>query len=247
MKITVPKEWYAQSAKIEGDSEVGAGIPSFLRESAKIDASDCEIKNILCQTETKHRPRKAPNEFVEAVLIAQFTREMSTSEYPLGHLRQNKLVYFAHRKADEDVAEWFSKLAAGPYSSRATYKGPEGIAQRNGYVRRAKVGSRTGFLVGEKIGDIDQYVSRYPACAAAAWVVSNFRYKKNEELELFATVDFAALDLIQQHKPVTVENVKHIINTTKEWAAKLQRDIFSDSKIAEALAELRSLFPSTYE
>ena len=35
MKLTVPKEWYAQSAKIEGDSEVGAGIPSFLRESAK--------------------------------------------------------------------------------------------------------------------------------------------------------------------------------------------------------------------
>lgn len=244
MKLTVSKEWFAQSAKIEGDSEVGAGIPSFLRESAKADASDCEIRNVSYQTETKRHPYKAPDQFVEAVLIAQFTREISP--FPLGHLRQNKLVYFAHRRADDDVTGRFSKLAAGPYSPWATYKGPEGIAQRNGYVRKGKVGNRTGFLVGDKIGDIDQYVSRYPACAAVAWVVSNFRFKKNEELELFATVDFAALELIQQHKTVTTESVKQIINTTKEWTAKLQREIFSDSKITEALTELRNLFPSTY-
>jgi len=34
MKITVPKDWFARSARTEGDSEVGAGIPSFLREPA---------------------------------------------------------------------------------------------------------------------------------------------------------------------------------------------------------------------
>ena len=39
MKITVPKQWFAQSAKIEGDSEVGAGIPSFLRETTATPAN----------------------------------------------------------------------------------------------------------------------------------------------------------------------------------------------------------------
>ncbi len=197
-------------------------------------------------TKTEHHYRKAPEEFVEAVLIAQFTREMSNPEFPLGHLRQNKLVYFAHRKADEDVAEHFLKKAAGPYSPWATYKGPEGIAQKNGYVRRAKVGNRVGFLIGDNIGKIDQYVSRYPVCAAVDWVVSHFRRVRNEDLELFATVDFAALDLVKQDTPITMENVKRIIAENREWQAKLQRETFSDANITRALSELRTLFPATY-
>jgi type I restriction enzyme, S subunit len=203
-------------------------------------------QSVSSRADIEQRNRKASNEFVEAVLIALFTREMSKPEFPLGHLRQNKLVYFAHRRADEDVAERFSKLAAGPYSPWATYKGPEGIAQRNGYVKRAKVGNRVGFLVGDNIANIDQYVTRYPVCATVEWVVSHFRFKKNEELELFATVDFAALDLISQSTPITMENVKHVIATNKEWTAKLQREVFSDANINEALGELRRLFPSTY-
>jgi len=63
---------------------------------------------------------------------------------------------------------------------------------------------------------------------------------------LFATVDFAALDLISQSTPITMENVKHVIATNKEWTAKLQREVFSDANINEALGELRRLFPSTY-
>jgi hypothetical protein len=212
------------------------------------------------QGECAHRPEQAEgaqfaksrsrgstsDEFVEAVLIAQLTREISTPQFPLGHLRQNKLVYFAHRKADEDVAGHFLKKAAGPYSQWATYKGPERIAQENRYVRKAKVGSRVGFLVGENINKIDQYISRYPVCAAVDWVVSHFRYKKNDELELFTTVDFAALDLAQEGTPITMENVKRIIGSHGEWSAKLQREVFSDANITRALAELRKLFPGTY-
>lgn len=194
----------------------------------------------------KRHKHKASEEFVEAVLIAQFTREMSNPEFPLGHLRQTKLVYFAHRKADEDVSAHFLKKAAGPYSPWATYKGPEGIAQQNKYVKKAKVGSRVGFLVGDHIGKIDQYISRYPVCAAVNWVVSQFRYKKNDDLELFATVDFAALDLVKESKPITTENIKRIIATNREWQAKLQREIFSDANITRALTELRVMFPATY-
>jgi len=190
--------------------------------------------------------RTAPDEFVEAVVIAQITRLIATPQYPLGHLRQNKLVYFAHRKAEEDVSDHFLKKAAGPYSPWATYKGPETIDQRNGYVRKTIVGSLVGFVVGENIDKIDRYLSRYPVCAAVDWVVSQFKYKKKEELELLATVDFAALDLANQRLPISVADVKRIIATNKEWKAKLQREIFSDPNIARALAELRALFPATY-
>jgi type I restriction enzyme S subunit len=188
----------------------------------------------------------APDEFVEAVVIAQLTRLIATPEYPLGHLRQNKMVYFAHRKAEEDVSEHFLKQAAGPYSPWAKYQGPENIAQRNGYVKRIKVGNLVGFVVGSNIDRIDRYLSHYPVCAAVDWVVNKFRYRRKDELELLATVDFAALELLQLRRLVTMENIKHVIGTSKEWAPKLKRDIFSDEKIAQALAELRNLFPGTY-
>ncbi len=189
---------------------------------------------------------KATSEFVEAVLIAQITRLVATPQFPLGHLRQNKMVYFAHRKADEDIGEYFLKKAAGPYSPRATYQGPERIAQENGYVKKAKSGKFFGFVAGDHIDKIDHYVSRYPVCAAVDWVVEHFLYFNKEKLELLATVDFAALELRQQRKVVTMENIRGVIATTKEWTAKLKREIFSDDNISQALLELRDLFPKTY-
>jgi len=63
---------------------------------------------------------------------------------------------------------------------------------------------------------------------------------------LFATVDFAALDLVKQATPITMENVKRIIADHREWRAKLERETFSDANITRALTELRALFPATY-
>jgi hypothetical protein len=195
--------------------------------------------------EPSHR-RCASSEFVEAILIAQITRLVATPQYPLGHLRQNKMVYFAHRKAEEDVGEYFLKKAAGPYSPRATYQGPERIAQENGYVKKAKSGKFFGFIAGDNIDKIDRYISRHPVCATVDWVVGQFRYCNKEKLELLATVDFAAIELIQSKKVITMENVKVVIATTKEWTAKLGREIFSAENITQALSELRKLFPKTY-
>ena len=188
----------------------------------------------------------ASNEFVEAVLIAQLTRLIATPRYPLGHFRQNKMIYFAHRVAEDNVSEFFLKQPAGPYSSRARYQGPEKTAQEQGYVKKAGADDKAGFVVGDNIGKIDRYLARYPVCAALDWVVGKFRYRKNEELELLATVDFAALELVQVGKAITMENVKNVIAASKKWAAKLNREIFSDEKITQALKELREIFPKTY-
>ena len=188
----------------------------------------------------------APKEFVEAIVIAQFTRLIASPAYPLGHLRQNKLVYFAHRKADENVEAFFSKQPAGPYSPRSKYQGPEKIAQDQGYIKKATVGNYVGFVVGDKIEQIDQYLSRYPISTAIDWVVKEFRFRNKEQLELLATVDFAALEILKSKKAVTMANVKHVIATSKKWTAKLNRELFSDVSIERALQELKILFPTTY-
>lgn len=231
-------------------------LPPHLRESSAIpeaEEDEVPIRRTVVSMPEKHEcetvrrnPFRARDVFVEAVLISQFTRRASNSRFPLGHLRQTKFSYFAHRKAEEDVSEHYSKMPAGPYSPWAKYQGPEKIAQENGYVKRAKIGNLVGFVVGEKIDQIDQYLPRYPVCAAVDWVIENFLYEKKEELELLATVDFAALDVIGFGKAISLETIKNVIAANKEWAPKLDRAIFSDSNITRALAKLQSLFPATY-
>jgi len=190
---------------------------------------------------THHR---TSGEFIEAILIAELTRLLSEPEFPLGRFRYNKFAYFSHRRAEEEVHEHFLKKPAGPYSPWARYKGPEAIALRNGYVKRAS--GRDALLPGDKMDSIAPYLSRYPVCRAVEWVVETFRYRKNEELELLATVDFAVLDLKQCSAQITVSAVKNVIGSNTEWKPKLSRAAFADDRIEAALAELRSLFPLSY-
>lgn len=190
--------------------------------------------------------KKTTDEFVEAVVISQLVRKLATTQYPLGRKRYNKLAYLAHRKAEDDVTQHYLKKAAGPYSPWAKYGGPERIALQNGYVKQAKSGALEGLIAGDKIDKIDNYVPNYPVCVAIDWVIGKFRFKKNDDLELLATVDFAALDLLCNGKDVTTETIKEVIATNKEWSPKLNRPIFSDENIDRALVELAGLFPATY-
>lgn len=190
--------------------------------------------------------KKTTDEFVEAVVIAQLVRKLAKPEFPLGRKRYNKLAYLAHRKAENDVSQHYLKKAAGPYSPWAKYGGPEKIAEKNGYVKQGKTGVYSGLISGDHIDKIDQYLPNYSVCASIDWVVDKFRFKKNDDLELLATVDFAALDLLREGQPVTRETIKKVIAANKEWAPKLDRAIFSDESIDRALAELAQHFPATY-
>jgi type I restriction enzyme, S subunit len=121
------------------------------------------------------------------------------------------------------------------------------MALKNGYVKRAKFGNFEGLVVGDKVGQIDLYVSRYPVCEAVNWSSEKFRFRSNDDLELLATVDFAALDLKRANAAITLDAIRRIIATNKEWSAKLKREVFSDINIAQALDELQQVFPATYE
>ncbi|MBX3302403.1 MAG: restriction endonuclease subunit S [Nitrospira sp.] len=191
--------------------------------------------------------KKAKDEFIEAVVIAQLVRKLATPQYPLGRMRYNKLAYLARRKTEDDVTQRYVKKAAGPYNPWAKYQGPEKIAKKNGYVQKAKRGLMEGLVPGKNIDQIDRYVSRYPVVAAIEWVINTFRFKKNDDLELLTTVDFAALDLLRERKTVRLQTVKHVIAANKEWAPKLNRAVFCDSNIRRALGELCGLFPATYQ
>lgn len=187
--------------------------------------------------------RKATDEFKEAILIAALVRALATPLFPLGRKRYNKFAYFIHRKAEHDVRLQFLKKAAGPYSPWSRYQGPEKIALGNGYIERCRVEKRTGWVVGKKIADIARYLPRYGFEDALNWAIAKFRKTRNDDLELLSTVDFASIDLRGRKLPVNVRSIHDLIASEPEWAPKLNRDIFSDANIANALAQLTKLFP----
>lgn len=216
-------------------------LPKLMSGKIRITLQSAEVKKSYSPP-VKETYLNATPEFIESIIISLIVKNISTPQYPLGRMRYNKLAYFAHRKAGENIEEYYLQKAAGPYSPWARYKGPEAIAIRNGYVKRVKNEYGEGLLPGSKIEKINKYINRYPSSLAVEWVVQNFRYKKKEELELLSTVDFAIQRLVKEKNAATLAGVKYVISSHKEWAPKLNRAIFSDENIKIAMTELNKIF-----
>lgn len=222
-------------------------LPKLMSGEVQVEISapqqSMTIATPVLETMGKH---KAPNEFVEAVVIAYLVRLLASEEFPLGRKRYNKMAYLAHRKSADVVQHQYLKKAAGPYSPWAKYKGPERIAIAKGYIKVIRSGEYVGFVVGVNNKKIDPYLENYSIRSSLDWVTREFKRATNDHLELLATVDFAALDLLNENQQINVHNIKKIISSNEEWVQKLTRKIFSDENIHQALGELESLFPAMY-
>lgn len=179
--------------------------------------------------------------FNEAVVISALAERFGSEQYPLGRKRYTKLSYLLHRRVDGQT-EGYLKKAAGPYNPKTKYGGPERIATENGYIRPHKgPKGHSGFIAGENIAQAQGYFEKWYGPAALQWL-DQFRFRKNDELELLATVDMAAEELRQAGQDVDAQAVKTVIRNHPEWKAKLDRPIFSDERIAEAIDVTREMF-----
>lgn len=176
----------------------------------------------------------------EAVVISVLAKQFGSEEYPLGRKRYTKFSYLLHRHC-EKRAEGYLKKAAGPYNPSTKYKGPENIAVKNSYVKRHQRDKFKGFIAAEKVDEAEAYFSKWYGPDALTWL-EQFRKKKNDELELLATVDMAMDDLSRSRARVDVNAVKSVLGNHPEWVAKLNRDTFSDEKISGAITQCQRLF-----
>ena len=177
----------------------------------------------------------------EAVVLAVLAHRFGSEQFPLGRFRRTKLSYLLHRHAERQVTG-FMKKAAGPYSPQTRYGGAEKIALKNGYVCVHKTAKNEGFIAADNIAQAEGYFESWYGLQVLDWL-KQFRYKKNEELELLTTVDMAIEDLRRDGKSVTVSAVKQIIHDSPEWKAKLDRAAFADSNITATIESCRQLFP----
>jgi type I restriction enzyme S subunit len=177
----------------------------------------------------------------EAVVIAVLSAKFGSDKFPLGRFRRTKFSYLLHRHVEHE-AVGFMKKAAGPYNPRTRYGGAEKIALQNRYVRVLSTGKSEGFLADENIAQAEGYFDKWYGAEALTWL-EQFRYQKNDALELLTTVDMACEDLSRVGKAATLSAVKQIIHDSPEWNAKLNRAVFSDDNIATTIQSCGQLFP----
>lgn len=203
-----------------------------LIHSVKADTADKE------QKESAH----AGHNWVinEAVVISALAAKFGSRKFPLGRMRYTKLSYLMHRHVEKQ-AEGYLKKAAGPYNPETRYKGPEAIAQKNCYIEAVQSDKLTGFIAARNIDKALDYFNKWYSSEVLAWL-EQFRYEKNESLELLATVDMASQDLQANGKKITVEAVKNVLRVHPEWRPKLKREIFSDAHIEQAMTKCQELF-----
>jgi type I restriction enzyme, S subunit len=221
--------------------ELLTGKTRLVTPSSNVVAVD--FTGNLKPARSPQRTSKSHNwQFNEAVVLAVLVKEFGDEEHPLGRMRRTKLTYLLHRHV-EHVAEGYVKKAAGPYNPALKYKGPERIAQKNGYIRAHRCGKLSGFVTAERIAEAEEYFAQWYGREVLAWL-EQFRFQSNDELELLTTVDMAAEDLMHANVRVDVQAIKDVIRDHPEWQAKLDRAVFSDVNIARALTRMRELFPT---
>ena len=72
--------------------------------------------------------------------------------------------------------------------------------------------------------------------------IEQFRYYKNEYLEVLTTVDESICDLQGLNKSITVGSIKEYIGSIPQWKEKLNKPHFSDFNIQKAINESYKLF-----
>lgn len=186
--------------------------------------------------------RSAHNhQFDDAVSIAAIVDAFYSDRYPLGRVKVQKLLYLLHRHQAASVSD-FKKKVAGPYADTVRYKGGEPIAKKNKYIVSESSKQGTRYSKGENISQALEYVERWGMQTDLQWLKENFLHTSRNDLELFATVDMAMCDLDEAGIPVSVESIKNLIASNKEWKAKLSKNYFSDWDIARAIRKCVELF-----
>lgn len=180
------------------------------------------------------RQRNRTNE--DAVITGYIAHRFSSSGRPIGNVRRTKLTYL-FRRHTKTAHDGYIKKAAGPYDPSIRYGGAIEVALTNRLAKEVE-GNHKGKYTG-LIGDSESQTARelldeWFGERARIWL-DQFERTSTEELECLATVDLAILELRTKGEETTLASVKAFIRSEPEWAPKLKRSAFSDSKIVDAI------------
>lgn len=237
-----------RDVRLETGREIDALIPAMLHQLFE--------KRFVSQTKTPSHsnsnvvsfPSAPRNEvdspFKEAVLVGAIVNAFASDRMkPLGNFRLQKAVYFARRHMGETALDQeFLRKAAGPYNPSMRYSGGIKIAEEKNWIARRKTSSSEGSILGASAGEMTEWIKKYDYSSVAAWVRDKFKYRKNDQWEILATVDYAKLVLEAGGAIPTSSRILLYIECDPEWQPKIEKLKLTEARIQNALTELQSLF-----
>lgn len=181
--------------------------------------------------------------FDEAILVGAIVKAFTgNGEQTLGNFRLQKSVYFARRYLGERALDReFLRKAAGPYNPSMRYSGGIKIAEDKSWIVRTEGSYGDGTALGDKAAELNAWIEKYDFSRVASWVRDKFKFRKNEQWELLATVDYAALALEKDGISTTASNILEYIQRDQEWRSKIDKLSLTEAVIQNVLVELQSL------
>ena len=203
--------------------------------------------SFIPETKTRSTPdltRSVDTKFQEAVLVASIVQTFfQVGGEPIGNFRLQKAVYFARRVMGEHVSEMaYLRKAAGPYNPSMKYSGGIAIAKQKNWLHEARGRYGFGHVPGANIADAGEWIATYRYDSPSRWVTEHFRYKKNEEWETLATVDY----VIEHLQTLGIEpdpaQILQYIASDVEWHPKIEKLRLTEMSVATAKLEVQTLF-----
>lgn len=202
---------------------------------------------LITDPEAQTGPDRAPSvdtKFQEAVLVAAIVNTFfQAGGEPIGNFRLQKAVYFARRKMGEHVGEMaYLRKAAGPYNPSMKYSGGIAIAKQKNWLRQARGRFGFGHVPGPAAEEIEDWFAKYGFGDPVRWVAEHFRFKRNEEWETLATVDYAMEHLLSLGIEADAGQVLQYIRADDEWRPKIEKLRLTEMSVGTAMLEVKALF-----
>lgn len=215
--------------------------PQWLKESFDPDPAIDETLGVeLARIRAKayRFQGKASKAFRKGVILAWVVQKLAVRRKQVTRLAAQKAVYVLERALNLGVFTDHQQKPLGPYDHRAKYHDAEPIAARGGWMRV----SGSVLEPGERTEEITRYLGRYIRSEPlASRLIDLLARLTDEELEVWATIAWAARALASSGEPVTVSTVQDYLAQSTEWSAKLRRRSFRPGAIAGALTRLSRL------
>jgi len=197
--------------------------------------------------EIRATPDRTPfvdTKFQEAVLVTAIVKTFfQAGGEPIGNFRLQKAVYFARRKMGEHVGEMaYLKKAAGPYNPSMKYSGGIAIAKQKNWLRETRGRFGFGHVPGPAAEEMEDWFAKYGFRDPARWVAEHFRFKRNEEWETLATVDYAMEHLQSLGVEADATQILQYIRADDEWRPKIEKLRLTEMSVGTAMLEVKALF-----
>jgi hypothetical protein len=179
---------------------------------------------------------KAPLAFRRAAVFAWTVAVLAAERSRVSRFQAQKAAYFLERALQIGLFTEHQQMPFGPYDHTARYKDAEPIAQRKGWLLPA---GTTHFVVGPNSSGAGEYATRYVRSEdLARRLLKVLSGCTDDQLETWATVDWAARELVRRGEDVTPAAIRRLLGNTPVWSAKLDRPNFADSDLQRTLQQL---------